>query len=193
MSNLYVDKTILADGSAADPAIKFANDANSGLYRIAEDKIGITTNGTRVGEIGVGYGGFLNNICNFVNVIGTTDYTGSSGTIADITTVYTPKFSNSLLLIQSEIGWMSQASSTIPGIGFLIYINGVYQRAFYNYTDRSGYIEGSTIQTFPLTLSSASAITIRTDWSGASGTPTITIFGSSGGKNHYLRIWEIMR
>lgn len=193
MSNLYVDKTILADGSAADPALKFANDANSGLYRISEDKIGIATGGSRVGEIGTGYGGFLNNICNFVNVTGTTDYTGTNGTIADITTSYTPKFSNSLLLIQSEVMWNSSASATIPGLGIGTYINGVLQRWYYYYTDRSGNIVNNTIQTLPLTLSSASAITIRTDWQQASGSPTITIYGSSSNYNHYLRIWEIMK
>lgn len=193
-ANLSVAGTILAaNGTNTSPGIAFSGDTNTGFYRISADKIGIATNGTRVGEIGTNYGGFINNICNFVNVIGTTDYSGTSGTIADITTVYTPKFSNSLLLIQTEIAWISQSSSTIPGLGFTIFINNVSQRNFFYYTNVGGYIVNNTIQTFPLTLSSSSSITIRTDWLPVSGSPTITIYGSSSNYNHYLRIWEIMK
>ena len=180
-------------GSATTPTISLGNQTNKGFYHVGNDKIGVSIGGSKVGEIGNNYGGFLNNICNFVNVIGTTDYSGITGTISDITTTYTPKFSNSLLLIQSEISWLSTASSSIPGLGIGFYINGTHQRWYYYYTDRSGTIVDSTIQTLPYTVTSTSPITIRTDWTGASGSPSITIYGSTANYNHYLRIWEIMR
>jgi hypothetical protein len=50
------------DGNALNPAVKFTSDPDSGFYRIEENKIGITTGGIKVGEIGIGYGGFIGNI-----------------------------------------------------------------------------------------------------------------------------------
>lgn len=176
----------------ATPVYSITGATDKGIYPTTNG-IGFAVGGSRVGEFQSWGGGFLNNICNFVNVIGTTDYSGISGTISDLTTTYTPKFSNSLLLIQSEVSWNSTASATIPGLGISTYINGVLQRWYYYYTDRGGTIVNNSIQTLPLTLSSASAITIRTDWTGASGTPTITIYGATSNYNHYLRIWEIMK
>ena len=39
------------DGSAAAPAFSFADDANTGLYRIGTDNIGIATNGTKAFDV----------------------------------------------------------------------------------------------------------------------------------------------
>lgn len=52
----------LTNGTASSPALTFTNDTNSGLYRLAEDKIGLITGGSAtkgitidsVGNVGVG-------------------------------------------------------------------------------------------------------------------------------------------
>lgn len=49
----------LADGSAALPALQFTNDADTGLYRVGADTIGIAVGGTlaaAVGTLGLGVG-----------------------------------------------------------------------------------------------------------------------------------------
>jgi hypothetical protein len=111
MSNLYVDKTILADGSAADPALKFANDLNSGLYRISEDKIGIATGGSRVGEIGAGYGGFTGNIIQVVSTTktDTTTFSTTFGDIAGLSVSITPRYSTSRIIIMAHISFGKSA------------------------------------------------------------------------------------
>ena len=48
MSKLYVEEILIGDGSEASPALKFANDQNTGFYRIEENKIGISSNGTNI-------------------------------------------------------------------------------------------------------------------------------------------------
>jgi hypothetical protein len=181
------------DGSVSSPSMKFTNDGDTGLYRIGNNTIGIASNGSKVGEIGNGYGGFRNNICNFETITGANDYTGTTGTIADLNYTYTPKFSNSKLIVQAEISWNSTASSSYPGLGIGFTYNNVFQRWFYYYTDRGGTIQWNTISTLTTTLSSISPISMSFTWTGASGTPTITIYGSSSNYNHYLRIMEIMQ
>jgi hypothetical protein len=180
-------------GSATTPTISIGNQTNKGFYHLATDKIGVAIGGQRVGEIGSGYGGFRNNICNFETITGTNDYTGSSGTITDLNYTYTPKFSNSKLIVQTEIIWNSTASASYPGLGIGFTYNNVFQRWFYYYTDRGGTIQWNTISTLTTTLSSISPISMSFTWTGASGTPTITIYGSSSNYNHYLRIMEIMQ
>lgn len=117
MSNLYVDKTILADGSAADPAIKFANDPNSGLYRISEDKIGIATGGVRVGEIGAGYGGFTGNVIqvSFGSKSGSVSTTTSGYADSLLNLSITPKYNNSKILIFGNVqgAWNSGGNGGI--------------------------------------------------------------------------------
>lgn len=49
---LFVGTGILTgDGTVGAPGITFANDPNTGLYRIGADQIGISANGTQVGSI----------------------------------------------------------------------------------------------------------------------------------------------
>jgi hypothetical protein len=96
-----------ADGSATSPSITFTNDTNTGLYRISADKIGIATNGQRVGEIGNGYGGFTGNVIqakhslnsyqNTNTLIAYTDINSSLGNIWEVS--ITPKYSNSKIII----------------------------------------------------------------------------------------------
>jgi len=104
-----------SDGTVSAPSIAFTSDTNTGLYRIGSDKIGIATNGTRVGEIGVGYGGFTGNVIQVAYEELTTSGVTSSVLIpvdntipqntegAEILTCsITPKYANSILYIESN-------------------------------------------------------------------------------------------
>jgi len=113
-----------SDGTVSAPSIAFTSDTNTGLYRIGSDKIGIATNGARVGEIGVGYGGFTGNIIQVVSATTTNSTTNSTNTYADIsglTASITPKYNTSkiLVLVTTLIG----LDSTISSSGRLYAIN----------------------------------------------------------------------
>lgn len=102
MSRLFVDKISIGNGSLIDPAIKFTEDTDTGIYRIDANKIGITTNGNRVGEIGNGYGGFTGNVIQVVtnNSLG---YLNTSLTtfveFTSLNTIIIPKYNNSKILV----------------------------------------------------------------------------------------------
>jgi hypothetical protein len=125
-----------SDGTATNPSIAFTSDTNTGLYRIGSDKIGIATNGARVGEIGVDYGGFTGNIIQVVSATTTNSTTNSTDTYADIsglTASITPKYNTSkiLVLVTTLIGLDSTSSSS----GRLYAINllrGATQIAIYD-------------------------------------------------------------
>jgi fibronectin-binding autotransporter adhesin len=125
-----------SDGTVSAPSISFTNDTNTGLYRIGSDKIGIATNGARVGEIGVDYGGFTGNIIQVVSATTTNSTTNSTDTYADIsglTASITPKYNTSkiLVLVTTLIG----LDSTISSSGRLYAINllrGATQIAIYD-------------------------------------------------------------
>ena len=115
MSRLFVDKVSIGNGSLTDPAIKFSNDIDTGIYRIDENKIGIATNGNRVGEIGPGYGGFTGNIIQVQSGV-KSDYItiGASNSFAEIPSLnvtITPKYVTSKILIISHIGCVSASGS----------------------------------------------------------------------------------
>jgi hypothetical protein len=103
------------DGSVSNPSMKFTNDGDTGLYRIGSNTIGIASNGSKVGEIGNGYGGFTGNIIQVAYAeLTTSGVTGSAVSIpvdntipqntegAEILTCsITPKYINSILYIES--------------------------------------------------------------------------------------------
>jgi len=92
----------LANGTAAAPSLAFASDTNSGLYRISEDKIGVAVNGSRVGEVGAGYGGFTGNVIQVVQTVKTNTYQCTNTTFEDATgmsVTITPKYSSSKILV----------------------------------------------------------------------------------------------
>lgn len=97
----------LPNGTAAAPGLAFSSDTNSGLYRISEDKIGIATNGTRVGEIGAGYGGFTGNIIQVVTTIKTNTFNSTVNNtwtnITDLAATITPKYSTSKIFVSVMI------------------------------------------------------------------------------------------
>ena len=110
----------LIDGTAAAPSISFSSDTNTGLYRIGADVIGVATNGTRVGQIGVGYGGFTGNIIQVQNTTLTSAVSISvnSNTFVDISGLsvnITPKYTSSKILILSQVSHVMSSSYIFEG------------------------------------------------------------------------------
>jgi len=94
-----------SDGAVSNPSISFTNDTNTGLYRIGSDKIGIATNGTKVGEIGSGYGGFIGNViqCQFGSTSTPANTTSTTFQSTGLSVSITPKYSNSKILIFGNV------------------------------------------------------------------------------------------
>jgi len=106
--NVTATGTILAaSGTSGTPSISFSGDSNSGFYSISDNVIGVATNGTRVGEIGVGYGGFTGNIIQVVQTVKSDTFTTTSTTYVDVTSfscTITPRYSTSKILVLVDIG-----------------------------------------------------------------------------------------
>jgi hypothetical protein len=105
---LFVGTGILTgDGSASSPSISPISDPNSGIYSIGADKIGFSANGARVGEFGSGYGGFVGNVIQLISTtkkdIQTITTTSWGTAITGLSVTITPKYSNSLIYLFSQI------------------------------------------------------------------------------------------
>ena len=101
-------------GSATTPTISIGNQTNKGFYHAGSDKIGVSIGGSKVGEIGNGYGGFTGNIIQVQSVTKTDTFTTSSTSFVDITGLsvgITPKYSNSKINISINIGSCGMNSS----------------------------------------------------------------------------------
>lgn len=101
------------DGSVSNPSMKFTNDGDTGLYRIGNNAIGISSNGQRVGEIGNGYGGFTGNVIQAVNFIQDNIISTSSASwqTTNLIGTITPKYSTSKILIFASTCGYSGAGS----------------------------------------------------------------------------------
>ena len=95
----------LADGSAITPSLTFTNDSDTGLYRIGNNTIGISTGGVKVGEIGNGYGGFTGNIIQVVSSFksDTSSFSSSWGDISGLSLSITPKYTSSKILLFASV------------------------------------------------------------------------------------------
>lgn len=103
------------DGSVSNPSMKFTNDGDTGLYRIGSNTIGIASNGSKVGEIGNGYGGFTGNVIQAVSFIqdSLVTTTSSSWQTTNLIGTITPKYSSSKILIfASTCGYSGAASAS---------------------------------------------------------------------------------
>lgn len=96
---------LLNDGTAAAPSLAFSADSDTGLYRIGANTMGIATNGTRVGEIGIGYGGFTGNVIQTVFGSVATSTNNTTTTFADsgLSATITPRYSNSDILVMGAL------------------------------------------------------------------------------------------
>lgn len=103
----------IPDGTVASPGLKFTNDSDSGLYRIGANNLGIAVNGTRVGEVGVGYGGFTGNIIQVVQTVKSDTYNTTNTSYEDVPNFscsITPRYSTSKILVLVDIGAFTPAS-----------------------------------------------------------------------------------
>jgi hypothetical protein len=97
------------DGSSSNPGIKFTNDSDTGIYRVGPNKIGFSSNGNKVGEIGTDYGAFRGNVvqCRVVRYdVRTTVTTGTANDGVEIIGMrvsITPKFKNSMILCMFQV------------------------------------------------------------------------------------------
>lgn len=219
MSKLYVEEILIGDGSEASPALKFANDQNTGFYRMEENKIAISTNGQKVGEIGNDYGGFVGNVIRVGRKqILPLDFTVTSIIPRDTTPPlitegasvvqhnYTPKMSNSSILIQANF-WMGESSNVTNKFTAALFINDICVHA-----QSHGAKDGATtdfttffIQDWITHNGSTLDIEIRADSSSGISinpqsldTTSGTLYGSGvtrfggGLSTSELIIWEIM-
>lgn len=99
----------LSDGSVSNPSLAFTNDSDSGLYRIDNNKIGVASNGIKVGEIGPGYGGFVGGAVQTLSSSASTGITTGDSYL--LNTQFTPKLNNSLIVIFANVCTVSQSGS----------------------------------------------------------------------------------
>lgn len=118
----------IPDGTVSVPGISPSTETSSGLYKIATNKLGIAINGSRVGEIGVGYGGFTGNVIQVAYAELTTSTVTSSVSIpvdntipqntegAEILTCsITPKYANSILYVESN-SYIGESANNVDNI-----------------------------------------------------------------------------
>lgn len=95
----------IPDGTVSVPGISPSTEQSSGLYKIATNKLGIAINGNRVGEVGVGYGGFTGNIIQVVSSFksDTSSFSSSWGDISGLSLSITPKYTSSKILLFASV------------------------------------------------------------------------------------------
>jgi hypothetical protein len=105
----------LPNGTAAAPSLAFTSDPNTGLYRISEDKIGVAVGGSRVGEVGAGYGGFTGNVIQVQSTTKSDPFTSSTAnTFLDVTNLFvtiTPRYITSKILVMMSISYICDTGS----------------------------------------------------------------------------------
>ena len=103
------------DGSPLLPGFNFSNDTDSGLYRISENKIGITAGGVKVGEFGPGYGGFTGNIIQVQSTTKsdpfTTPITNIFLDVPNFFVTITPRYITSRILVMMSISYICDIGS----------------------------------------------------------------------------------
>jgi hypothetical protein len=95
------------NGSASAPTISIGNQTNKGFYHEGTNKIGVSIGGSKVGEIGIGYGGFTGNIIQVLQTVKSDTYTTTNTSYEDIPNFFcsiTPKYNTSKILIIVDIG-----------------------------------------------------------------------------------------
>jgi len=106
-------------GSASNPTISIGNQTNKGFYHEGTNKIGVSVGGSKVGEIGAGYGGFTGNVIQIVQGFSTTRYSITSNTnwgqASDGITL-TPKYVNSKILFSFAFTGQFNTSPGYPSL-----------------------------------------------------------------------------
>lgn len=110
-------------GSASAPTISIGNQTNKGFYHVGTDKIGVSVGGTKVGEIGNGYGGFTGNVIQVLNAVKTSFQDTSSTTqfvdVTDLSLVITPRNIQNKILISVRLNNISNTTAEITYFNLL--------------------------------------------------------------------------
>lgn len=122
---------ILPSGTASNPSISFTGDTDTGLYRIDANKIGISSGGSKVGEIGVGYGGFTGNVIQWITDKTQTTKSVTARAYVDIEKgtgvsweiLLTPKLLNSKIVILFRGAFQISSTAGIMGVRVLNKVN----------------------------------------------------------------------
>jgi hypothetical protein len=206
-----------SDGTVSAPSISFTNDTNTGIYRIGSDKIGIATNGARVGEIGVGYGGFTGNVIQVVYAELTTSTVTSSVSIPVDNTIpqntegveiltcsITPKYANSILYIESN-SFIGESANNVDNIVQALFRDSTADAisvSFNNASPPSSSSFGGGLSFNPTymlameTANSTSSTTFKLRAGGGGSPTTLRVNGTSsqffnGKLITYIRITEV--
>jgi hypothetical protein len=105
-----------AANTPGTPAHSFKTDIDTGIYRISNGKVGFSSNGSRVGEFGNGYGGFTGNIIQVLQTSIDTQLSTGSTSYVDITGLsvsITPKYTTSKILILFKLNGSNLATSSL--------------------------------------------------------------------------------
>jgi hypothetical protein len=111
-----ISPRLFQDGTVSLPGVSWLNETNSGRYRISANTFGEAINGIRVGQFGVGYGGFTGNIIQVLQTSIDTQLSTSSTSYVDITGLsvsITPKYSTSKILIRFKINGSNSSTSAL--------------------------------------------------------------------------------
>ena len=116
----FSSKILTGDGLVSAPAVSLSSESTSGLYKIATNKLGIAINGSRVGEVGVGYGGFTGNIIQVLQASIDTQLATSTppginawNDITGLSVTITPKYSTSKILIKFKLNGSNNGTSNL--------------------------------------------------------------------------------
>lgn len=102
-----------SSGSASTPTISIGNQTNKGFYHEGTNKIGVSVGGSKVGEIGVGYGGFTGNIIQVQSTTKSDTFTTTSTSfiVPGLNVNITPRFITSKILVMMGISYICDAGS----------------------------------------------------------------------------------
>lgn len=123
-STTGVGTNFTGNGSASAPTISIGNQTNKGFYHVGSDKIGVSIGGSKVGEIGNGYGGFTGNIIQVQNTTKSDTFLTTSGTYVVITGLsinITPRYITSKILVIANIK-VGVAQDSYPQVA--LFVNG---------------------------------------------------------------------
>lgn len=207
----------IPDGTVSVPGISPSTETSSGLYKIATNKLGIAINGSRVGEFGVGYGGFTGNVIQVAYAELTTSTVTSSVSIpvdntipqntegAEILTCsITPKYANSILYVESN-SYIGESANNVDNIVQALFRDSTADAisvSFNNASPPSSSSFGGGLSFNPTYMlakesaNSTSATTFKLRAGGGGSATTLRVNGTSsqyfnGKLITYIRIIEV--
>jgi hypothetical protein len=207
----------IPDGTVSVPGISPSTETSSGLYKIATNKLGIAINGSRVGEVGVGYGGFTGNVIQVAYAELTTSTVTSSVSIPVDNTIpqntegveiltcsITPKYANSILYIESN-SYIGESANNVDNIVQALFRDSTADAISVSFNNASppgsssfggGLSFNPTYMLARETANSTSSTTFKLRAGGGGSPTTLRVNGTSsqffnGKLITYIRIIEV--